>query len=67
MRKQNCLSQIITIKEASQRYKLSDGYLRHLMIRKEIRGRKAGGTWLIDLPSLQEFVSKERKPGPKAK
>ncbi len=60
------LSEVLTIKEASQQSKLSDGYLRYLIIRKKIKGRKAGGTWLLDLKSFQKFLKSDRKPGPRA-
>ncbi len=59
------LVHVLTITEASRQFKLSDGYLRHLLARKSIRGRKANGTWLLDLASLQRFAKTERKRGPK--
>jgi len=63
---------LITTYEASQKYKLSTGYLRTLLGKKVIKGRHAPFTsrrsvWLLDEISLKQFLKKERRPGPKPK
>ena len=65
--KQDCLSQITTTMEASRKYGLSDSYLRRLIAQGKVRGRKTVRTWLVDVPSLLQFLKTERKPGPKPK
>ncbi len=60
MPRTNPLSQVLTIAEASHRFKLSDGYLRYLLARKLVRGRKASGTWLVDPASITQFVHRYR-------
>ena len=67
MKNADCLSQITTTTEAAQKYGLSDSYLRRLIAKGKIRGRKTVRTWLVDIPSLQRFLATERKPGPKSK
>lgn len=56
---------VLTTVEASQRYGLSSGYLRYLMGRGLLKGRRSGVIWLIDEASLKRFLKTERKPGPK--
>ncbi len=67
MNKRDCLSQITTTMEAGKKYGLSDSYLRRLIAQGKVRGRKTIRTWLVDIPSLQEFLKTERRPGPKPK
>lgn len=57
----------ITTREASEKYGLSTGFLRRLLLRKALKGRKSGGTWLLDEASLKRYLARPRKPGPKPK
>ena len=62
----------ITTYEASKKYNLSTGYLRYLLGKKAIKGRRAtlrkkAYVWLIEESSLKGFLKKDRKPGPKKK
>ncbi len=59
------MSNVLTTVEASQRHGLSSGYLRYLMRRGVLRGRRSGVVWLIDEASLKRFLRTERKRGPK--
>ncbi len=56
---------VLTAPEAAKRYKLSHRYIVYLVTRKVVRGRKAEGVWLIDAQSIRQYLSQERKPGPK--
>ena len=67
MKKQDYLSKVITIAEASRKYGLSDAHLRRLMGQGKIRGRHSGGTWLLDLDSLLRYLKTPRHPGRKPK
>lgn len=61
----------LTTYEASQKYGLSQGYLRLLLGKKVLRARRIQITervavWLIDERSLKKFLKRPRiKPGPK--
>jgi excisionase family DNA binding protein len=57
----------ITTKEASEKYGLSPSYFRYLVKKDLVRGRKSGGTWLLDEASLKRYLARPRKPGPKPK
>ena len=54
------LDDLLTIREASERYKLSGSYLRRLIKDKRIRGRKLGTTWALDPASIEEFLKYPR-------
>jgi len=58
---------VLTTVEASQRYGFSSGYLRNLMRRGLLKGRRSGVIWLVDETSLKQFLRTERKRGPKPK
>ena len=64
-------SPLMTTYEASRKHGLSTAHLRRLMDKGVIKGRNAKLTpkraiWLIDETSLKKYLSKERRPGPKA-
>ena len=58
--------------EAARKYKLSSGYLRHLIGQGTIKADSIKVTpsrvvWLIREESLKAFLKTPRKPGPKSK
>lgn len=57
----------ISVKEATVRFGLSGAWLRRLLERGEIKGRKIGNSWAIEPPSIQKYLSLEHKPGPNPK
>jgi len=64
------MSMELSTYEASRKYNFSTGYLRLLLGKKSIKGRQVEITskksvWMIDEKSLQKFLKKERKPGPR--
>ena len=56
---------LLSISEAAQTCDLSHTYLGLLARQGIIEGIKVGNMWLIYDDSLQTFLSKPRKPGPK--
>jgi len=58
---------VLTTVEAGQRYGFSTGYLRYLMGKGILKGRRSGVIWLIEEESLKRFIKTVRKPGPKPK
>ncbi len=59
------LKDYISTKEASKRYPLSASHLARLLQEGVIEGTKIGHDWLIYEPSLEKYLEKPRKPGPK--
>ena len=55
----------ISVKEASERYGLSGQRIRQVLATGIVQGRKFGITWAIDVKSLEDYLAKNRKPGPK--
>lgn len=61
------MADLITVTEASIKYKLSTGFLRRLLRRGTLQGRKSGNVWLLSVSSLMRYLSTPRQPGPKPK
>ncbi len=66
------MKNVLTTLEAANKYDLSTGYIRQLLIDKTIKGRRApiskkNIVWLVDEPSLKKYLSKDRTPGPKTR
>jgi excisionase family DNA binding protein len=59
------LRAVLTAPEAAKKYRLSRRYLVYLVSDGLVRGRKAGGTWLLDATSLKGYLAQPRRPGPK--
>jgi hypothetical protein len=55
----------ITTLEAQQRSGLSRNYLALLLRKGVLEGFRPSRDWFIYTDSLEQFLSKERKPGPK--
>jgi excisionase family DNA binding protein len=54
----------VSVKEASERFGLSDSRIRQLLGKGVIQGRKFGNAWAILVSSLEGYTSQNRKPGP---
>ncbi len=71
MQAQNTSGQIklnreyITTLEAEQRSGLSRNYLALLLRKGVLEGFRPSRDWFIYTDSLEQFLNKERKPGPK--
>jgi hypothetical protein len=60
----------LTIQEASMLSEYHENYLRQLLRKRDIEGRKWGATWMVNRPSLEAYLIKaaiKGKPGPKPK
>lgn len=62
--------EFITVKEASERSKYHQEYIRLLLKLGKVQGVKFSGAWLVDAQSLQDYVnemlsSDDGRAGPK--
>lgn len=59
----------LTVKQASDQYKLSVSYLNRLLNKGRLKGRKEtnpnGTYWMIEKRSLDAYMASDRKPGVK--
>jgi excisionase family DNA binding protein len=55
----------ITTKEAAQLAGVTDGYIRLLLGKGILKGKRFGRDWLVSRKSVEHFAQTERKPGPK--
>ncbi len=57
---------LISLAEAAGLSGLSHSHLRLLVRQDKIRGVKIGRDWLTTEAAVKEYLSKERRPGPKS-
>lgn len=55
----------ITTRQAAELAGVTDGYIRLLLGRGTLRGKRFGRDWLVSRKSVEQFAQTERKPGPK--
>lgn len=55
----------ITTAQAAERSDLSQVYLAQLLRQSKLEGFQLGRDWYIYTDSLEAFLQKKRKPGPK--
>lgn len=55
----------LTTYEASQKHKISQRHVWHLVSEEIVKGRQAGKVWLVDDTSLRKYLASKPKPGPK--
>ena len=55
---------VVTVTEAAKETSLSHEHITSLARKGKISARKAGGVWLVELESLQEYVQKMKELGP---
>ncbi|MBD2776687.1 helix-turn-helix domain-containing protein [Iningainema tapete] len=58
-------SELITVSEASTLCGYTPQHIRLLIRQGVIKARRAGGIWLVEASSLQNYVDNAPKPGPK--
>ena len=61
------LDDLITLKEAAQISGFTTRHLRKLAINGDIWAKKLGHNWFTTAQSVEEYLARERKPGPKPK
>lgn len=59
--------EFISIPQSAEISGLSHSHLRLLIRRGEIRGKKLGRDWFTTIAALNEYMSKNRHPGPKSR
>ena len=59
--------ELITLREAAELCGLSASHLRLLASRGEIWGMKLGWNWVTTAKAVEEYVARDRRPGPKPK
>ena len=64
---QPSLDELITLQEAAELSGLSASHLRLLVRRGDVWGVKMGHYWLTTAQAVQEYLTRDRRPGPKAK
>jgi len=62
----NLFAQTLSVTEAAEVSGFTTGWIRQLLIRGELKGVKIGRDWRVTKSALQEYIEKERRPGPKA-
>lgn len=58
-------SQLISSTEASKLSGMTTGFIRRLLRRGDLDGIKIGRNWLTTREAIDQYLKKERRPGPK--
>ena len=61
------LDELITLKEAAGQCGISYSHLRRLARQGDIWAKKFGTTWLTTEKAVNEYLARDRRPGPKPK
>ena len=64
---QPSLDDLISLKEAADNSGLSPNHLRLLVGRGDLWGKKIGRNWVTTIKAVNEYLARDRKPGPKPK
>jgi len=62
---ESSISKLISVTEASQISGLTTSFIRRLLRTGQIEGVKVGYSWLTTEEAIRDYLSKERRPGPK--
>ena len=60
-------NELITLPEAAKLSGLSPNHLRRLVTEGDIWGEKLGRDWFTTAQAVNEYLARERRPGPKPK
>jgi hypothetical protein len=61
------LDDLISLSEAAEQCELSASHLRLLVRRSDIWGIKVGHSWVTTTRAVEEYLARDRRPGPKPK
>jgi len=61
------LDELISLSEAAELSGFTTRHLRLLATNGEIWAKKLGRNWLTTAQAVQEYLSRDRRPGPKQK
>lgn len=64
---QPSLDELISLREAAELSGLSTSQLRLLVSRGDIWGVKLGRNWVTTAKVVEEYMARDRRPGPKPK
>jgi hypothetical protein len=64
---QPSLDELISLQEAARISGLSASHLRLLVRRGDIWGAKLGYNWMTTAQAVEEYMARNRRPGPKPK
>ena len=64
---QPSLDELISLPDAAELSGLSAGHLRLLVRRGDIWGVKLGRNWVTTAQAIEEYLARDRRPGPKPK
>jgi hypothetical protein len=64
---QPSLDQLISLRDAGELSGLSTSQLRLLVSRGDIWGVKLGRNWVTTAQAVEEYMARDRRPGPKPK
>jgi hypothetical protein len=64
---QPTLDELITLSEAARISGFTTRHLRYLAENGELWARKLGRNWFTTTHSVEEYLARERHPGPKSK
>ena len=59
------LGDLISLQEASDLCGLTTGYLRRLIRQEKLWGKKISRNWVTTEQAVRDYLSTDRKPGPK--
>ncbi len=64
---QPSLDELVSLREAAKLSGLSVSHLRLLVSRGVIWGAKLGRNWVTTAQAVEEYLARDRRPGPKSK
>jgi len=62
---QSNLDKLITLREAAEICSLTHDHLRRLAGRGDLQAKKIGRDWLTTEQAVRDYMSQDRRPGPK--
>ncbi len=54
---------LISLREASEMYGFSHGYLRNLILRERLEARKIAGVWLTTPKDVETYIRSRKRRG----
>jgi len=59
------LDDLIPLSEAAKLSGLSAGHMNHLVRNGDLWGRKLGRNWFTTKQAVEDYLARDRRPGPK--
>ena len=64
---QPSLDELISLSEAAELSGFTTRHLRYLAMNGELWAKKLGRNWFTTTQAVQEYLARDRRPGPKSK